>query len=131
VRKKAAQVLIMFVLSNLIVQKLMKTVVINTAKLSNWNSFHSYFKRTFGFPEFYGNNLNAWIDCMTSLDEPSHGMTTKITLRKGELIIFKLLNVEDSKKSSRDIYDALIESSAFVNHRRIQVGDTPLIVLSF
>jgi hypothetical protein len=109
----------------------MKTIVINAAKLSNWNNFHSYFKRTFGFPEFYGRNMAAWVDCLTSLDEPNHGMTTKITLNKGELIVFRLLNVEGLKKSSSDIYEALIECSAFVNRRRMEVGDMPLIVLSF
>ncbi|MDZ4753789.1 MAG: barstar family protein [Phycisphaerae bacterium] len=31
------------------------------------------FAETFGFPGFYGRNMNAWNDCMTFLDGPDAG----------------------------------------------------------
>ena len=34
------------------------------------DSFHHAFKEVFGFPDYYGMNFNAWVDCMTYLDEP-------------------------------------------------------------
>jgi RNAse (barnase) inhibitor barstar len=43
---------------------------IRARNISDWKSFHAEFRRVFGFPEFYGHNMDAWIDCMTSLDEP-------------------------------------------------------------
>ncbi len=52
-----------------------KIVRINTELISNWDSFHQIFKMTFGFPEFYGNNMNAWIDCMSYIDDKETGMT--------------------------------------------------------
>ena len=53
-----------------------KKVSIDCAIIHDCNSFHDEFARVFGFPSFYGRNMNAWIDCMTSLDEPEDGMTS-------------------------------------------------------
>ncbi len=108
----------------------MKTVAIEGRNLRDWEGFHNYFKETFGFPEFYGKNMDAWIDCMTYLDDPERGMS-KVTVGKGELIVLQIINAEHLKQISPDIYMALLECSAFVNRRRIEVGDDPLIILSF
>ena len=42
-----------------------KNVQIDGSAISDWNSFHDIFAAAFGFPAFYGRNMNAWIDCMT------------------------------------------------------------------
>ena len=47
----------------------MKMVKIDCSLIKDWESFHQCFREGFGFPAFYGNNMNAWIDCMSSLDE--------------------------------------------------------------
>ena len=108
----------------------MKTVAIDGGNFQDWEEFHDYFKETFGFPEFYGKNMDAWIDCMTYLDDPESGMS-KVTVGKGELIVLQIINAEHLKQTAPDIYLALLECSSFVNHRRIEVGDEPLIILSF
>jgi len=33
--------------------------------ITDWASFHDVFMHTLGFPDFYGRNMDAWIDCMT------------------------------------------------------------------
>ncbi len=43
-------------------------------QIKDWKSFHLLCKEKFGFPDFYGMNMNAWIDCLTYLDE-SDGMS--------------------------------------------------------
>lgn len=53
----------------------MKLVRIDTTKISDWQSFHQVFKETLGSPDYYGTNGNAWIDCMTYVDDPDLGMT--------------------------------------------------------
>ena len=53
-----------------------KKVNIDPRRITDTDSFHAVLAKTLGFPYFYGKNLNAWIDCMTSLDMPSHGMTS-------------------------------------------------------
>ena len=42
---------------------------LNTETISDWQSFHEESRRAFGFPAWYGMNMNAWIDCLTYLDE--------------------------------------------------------------
>ena len=49
---------------------------IEARNIRDWESFHDEFHRVFGFPGFYGRNMNAWIDCMTSLDCIEDGMTS-------------------------------------------------------
>jgi hypothetical protein len=109
----------------------MKKVEIDGEQIKDWNSFHNYFKDKFGFPDFYGANMDAWIDCMTYLDNQESGMTSKIWAGKNELVIFEIRNVNTFIHNCREVYDALIECSSFVNYRRIESGDAPLIILSF
>lgn len=45
-------------------------VAIPADLIVGWESFHDVFAETLGFPAFYGRNMDAWIDCMTSADEP-------------------------------------------------------------
>ena len=108
----------------------MKIVKINTDDIIDWDSFHDLFSKKFGFPKFYGKNMNAWIDCMTSLDSPDDGMTS-IHTSKGETIIIELENVSSLATRNREIYDAIIESSAFVNYRKIELGEPAVLTLSF
>ncbi|HZV35960.1 MAG TPA: barstar family protein [Verrucomicrobiae bacterium] len=49
-----------------------QSATIDTKRISDWNSFHSVFSEVMGSPNFYGRNMDAWIDCMTNFDD---GMT--------------------------------------------------------
>jgi len=42
---------------------------IETKKITDWDSFYSVFAEAMCFPNFYGRNMNAWIDCMTYFDD--------------------------------------------------------------
>ena len=105
-------------------------VSIDFAKIHDWNSFHDEFAAVFGFPDFYGRNMDAWIDCMTSLDEPNHGMT-RIHAVKGNVLTIQLENVAPFREQHPDLYAAIIESAAFVNWRRIEVGQPAVLAISF
>jgi RNAse (barnase) inhibitor barstar len=104
---------------------------LNATKFLTWNTFHSYFQRKFGFPDFYGRNINAWIDCMSDLDKPEYGMVKNISIRKGQCVVLRINNIDDLKSQAHDIYMAIIECSAFINRERIISGELPLIFLSF
>lgn len=94
------------------------------------NDFHRIFSEKMGFPSFYGNNMNAWIDCMTSLDCPEDGMT-KVHAPKDGFLVLKLNNVNDMIKACPTAYEALVDDVAFVNYRKMEVGERPVLALSY
>jgi RNAse (barnase) inhibitor barstar len=46
----------------------MTLVKLDTRRIRDWDTFHDLFAEVFGFPGFYGRNMDAWIDCMTWLE---------------------------------------------------------------
>jgi RNAse (barnase) inhibitor barstar len=108
----------------------MQIVKLDTRRITDWITFHEVFQQVFGFPDFYGRNLDAWIDCMTSLDAPEEGMTS-IPTKSGEVVVLQLEHVDDFSKRCPDQYVAVIECSAFVNWRRIEIGEPAVLALSF
>ena len=94
----------------------MKKVKINPKQIIDWNSFHSTFANLFNFPDYYGRNMNAWVDCM---DE----FTTELTL-------LDLGDCRDLKESNPDIIEALLECTSFINFRRIESNEEPVLLIS-
>jgi RNAse (barnase) inhibitor barstar len=105
-------------------------VKVDTRKIIDWPTFHSVFSEAFGFPRFYGQNMDAWIDCMTYLDDPDAGMS-QIHAPMGGVVVLQLENVKDFAQRCSELYAAIIECSAFVNFRRIELGEEPILALSF
>lgn len=109
----------------------MHTVVqVDTTRIEGWDSFHDVFSELLGFPRFYGRNMDAWIDCMTSIDEPADGLT-QVHAPKGGVIVLSLSDATGLAARCPEIYDAIIECAAFVNYRRMEVGESPVLALSF
>ena len=93
-------------------------ISIDFNQVNSWETFHSIFNKTMGFPEYYGNNMNAWIDCMSYVDEPETGMT-EINIKEGESLEIKVIGTESAFKNCPEIFTAFIECTAFVNQRFI------------
>lgn len=107
-----------------------RTVHIDGRRINDWPSFHAVFAEVFGFPEFYGRNMNAWIDCLTCLDDPSSGMTT-IHTNDGGVLSLVIDNAADFKQRCPEQFAALVESAGFVNWRRLEQGHSPVLALAF
>jgi hypothetical protein len=105
-------------------------VKLDTRRITDWDTFHDSFAEVFGFPSFYGRNMNAWIDCMTDLDAPSTGMTT-VHAPSGGVVVLELEHVDDFSRRCPEQYAAILECSAFVNWRRIEKGEPAVLALSF
>jgi hypothetical protein len=105
-------------------------IAIDCTRIRDWPSFHEEFARIFGFPDFYGKNMDAWIDCLTSLDVPEDGLTSVHCL-SGSVLTLELQDVKQFKEGCPEQYAVLIECSAFVNWRRIESGGSSVIALSF
>lgn len=106
------------------------TVKVDCSLIRDWPSFHEVFANALGFPPFYGRNMDAWIDCMTSLDAPDDGLSS-VHCGVGSVVTIQLDNIEDFRLRCPEQYAALIECAAFVNWRSIKVGDPAVLALSF
>jgi hypothetical protein len=98
----------------------MAKVRIDTDAISDWQSFHKESSRVFGFPDSYGMNMNAWIDCLTYLDV-GDGMS-RFHLANGETLEIEVLNADNFRSRLPEIFEALIESSSVVNDRYTEEG---------
>lgn len=106
----------------------MRTVTIPVKKIVDWSSFHDTFHCELGFPDFYGRNMDAWIDCMTSVDTSSDGMTIA-TVQPGETLVLRIDEPFEFRRRCPEQYDALVECKAFVNFRRVEIGEPPVLAL--
>lgn len=102
---------------------------LDTKQFKDWKSFHLFCKSEFGFPDFYGMNMDAWIDCLSYLDEEDR--MSRFTLEKGELLHIEIFDTEDFNSRLPEIFDALVECSAFVNRRYVSDGKPPVLSLLF
>jgi hypothetical protein len=91
----------------------MTIVAIPTKRIRDWASFH-----------------NAWIDCMTSLDDPDAAMS-RVHAQGGRVLVLQLDDVDDFAARCPEQYAAILEASAFVNWRRIEQGHAAVLALSF
>jgi len=105
-------------------------VRIDAGHIVDWESFHTVFASAFGFPAFYGRNMNAWIDCLTDLDRRDAGMTT-VHVNPGECLSLVIDQAQDFKNRCPELFSALLECAAFVNWRRIEMGHPPVLALAF
>ena len=105
-------------------------VAIDSDRITDWETFHDVFAETFGFPDFYGRNMDAWIDCMTHLDDPADGLSS-VTAERGEMVTLAIERIDGLATRCPAIFESLVDCCAFVNWRRIKRGAAPLLVLSF
>lgn len=105
-------------------------VLIDGNRIADWDSFHDLFAQAFGFPAFYGRSLDAWIDCLSSLDAPEAGLAS-LQVAPGGVVVLCLAGVAELRRRCPEIYDAIVEGAAFVNHRRIERGARAILVLAF
>ena len=105
-------------------------VRIDANRILDWSTFHAVFAEAFEFPAFYGKNMDAWIDCLTYLDDPESGMTT-VHVNGGGVISLVIDNAGDFKKRCPEQFAALVECAGFVNWRRVERGNPPVLALSF
>lgn len=108
---------------------MVKIVRINTDLITDWDSFHDIFSMTFGFFRGYGRNMDAWIDCMTDIDDKDTGMT-KVWINEADTLVIELTNSEKFKRDCFEIYLELIECIGFVNARKLKEGNGTSISLA-
>ncbi|MGE3073280.1 MAG: barstar family protein [Dehalococcoidia bacterium] len=108
----------------------MVTVEIDLTGVSGMPSLHHEFARAMGFPDFYGNNMNAWEDCMGDLSAPGQPGMTRIEVPRGEDLVLLLKGARDLRERAPDVLGALFDSTANVNRVKAKIkGATRLLLL--
>lgn len=105
----------------------MKTIHIDASEIWDWPSFYDAFADAFGFPQYFSRNMDAWIDCLTNLNEEC----SEVQVAPGELICITLDHAAGFKIRCPEQFSAFVECSAFVNWRRHENGEPPILVVSF
>jgi len=62
--------------------------------------------------------MNAWIDCMSDIDDAEYGITD-FKVSPEDTLVLHLENAEDFKSRCPEIYEELFECTAFVNSRKL------------
>jgi hypothetical protein len=105
-------------------------VCVPTSRITDRGTFHDVFADLMGFPSFYGRNMDAWIDCMSSVDSPGDGMST-VTVPAGGVLTLVLEDAETFRVRYSILYADLVECAAFVNMRRASQGQDGVIAVAF
>ncbi|WP_407540700.1 barstar family protein [Deinococcus radiomollis] len=105
----------------------MAEVTLDTTRIHDWYSFHRVSAETSGFPDFYGQNMNAWIDCLTYIRE-GDGMSSFV-LGDSEQLSINLPDFEVFTGRVPDISAELLLCISFINQRSLERGQKPALVL--
>ena len=105
----------------------MPKVTIDTKAIHDWDTLHAVCKEAFGFPDFYGSNGNAFIDCLTCLDEDD-GMS-RFVLKPGETLTVELPGADEFAERAPGQAVALLAWIGAVNARHADDGKPPMLVL--
>lgn len=105
----------------------MANIILDGRQLTGAAEFHRESRRAFGFPDFYGNNMSAWIDCLSGLRDDD-GMSS-VVLGPDE----KLTITIDHAQAMRDHAPALLQlveqCVADVNQRYVENSEAPALAL--
>ncbi len=105
-------------LENLILEKKSENKFeVDAGKILDWKSFHKEFRKQLKFPKYYGENMDAWIDCIDEISEKSDG-------------VIRIKNSQNLKNKNPEILNSLIECSQFVNTRKIDQGENNRVILN-
>jgi len=107
----------------------MRTVRIQASAIDGELSLHREFASVMGFPGFYGENWNAWIDCMSYLTSPDAGMTT-FHLASDEELRVDLVDGNSLQLRCPKVFETLAECAEAVNERFKSHGERALITIS-
>ena len=100
-----------------------KTITIDCDGMTK-TGLNQTMKDLLGFPDFYGMNWDAMIDCLSYMRFPEAGMS-KITLEHDEMLIVNCKHLAKAEFDMRSFVD-VIEA---VNEREISYGGISQILL--
>jgi hypothetical protein len=105
----------------------MATVRLNGATMMDTVSFHAQCKDAFGFPDFYGCTMDAWVDCLSYLRDDD-GMC-QFRLEPDEILRIQIDNVAAMRAAAPDLLEELAFCIEGINERYTDYGEKPALEL--
>ncbi|NMY99928.1 barstar family protein [Pseudomonas proteolytica] len=99
-------------------------IELDFSKIKDVEHLYEALAEKIGFPDSYGKNADAVIDCLFGLRYPEEGMT-KISLDTTEKIIIQTKNITSAEQKTRETLMFIVE---FVNYK-CQFKETPASIL--
>ncbi|WP_370408177.1 barstar family protein [Tenacibaculum dicentrarchi] len=104
-----------------------KKLELNFKEIKTLNDMHSMLKERFGFPDFYGNNVNALIDCLSSLRYPDHEMSDFLLDSTDDVLIIELKNFSTCENI---VVNHFLTAIMGTNNKDRETNNSPSIYLS-
>ncbi len=105
----------------------MAVVHLNGETIADWNDFHAACMTAFGFPDFYGCNMDAWVDCLSYLRDED-GMT-QFRLKPAEKLQIVVDHAEILRKKAPHILEDIAFCIEGINDRYADYGENPALEL--
>jgi hypothetical protein len=105
----------------------MASAELNGASILGWDTFHSESRQAFGFPEFYANTMDAWVDCLSYLRDED-GMT-RFRLKPSEVLEIVVKDSAQMRERVPDLLDEMTFCVAGINERYEDYGEKPALAL--
>jgi RNAse (barnase) inhibitor barstar len=105
-------------------------VRIDARALVDRDQFHATFAEKFGFFDGYGRNMDAWIDCMSTLRDTKEALT-QVHIGAEDTLTILLEHYDVLRDEAPKHWRYLIECAAFLNLRAVEAGERPLIAFAF
>jgi hypothetical protein len=106
----------------------MATVRLDGRQIADHRGFHAESVAAFGFPDFYGNNMDAWIDALSYLRDTDSNIAG-IALVEEETLVIEVLHSADLRHAAPEMPEMLEDVVAAVNERYEDAGEKPALTL--
>ncbi len=105
----------------------MPSVELRGETMTDEAGFHAECKHAFGFPDFYANSMDAWVDCLSYLrDEDA---MTRFRLKPNEVLEIVVTNAALVKEAAPDLLEEISYCVAGINDRYEDYGEKPALKL--
>ncbi|OYO31130.1 barstar family protein [Janthinobacterium sp. PC23-8] len=106
----------------------MATAILNGKAITDEASFHAQCVPAFGFPEFYGNSMDAWVDCLSYLRDDDN--MSKFRLKPNEMLEIVVQDAESLQTQAPDLLEEVTFCVAGINERYEDYGEQPALKLT-
>ncbi|MES3022557.1 MAG: barstar family protein [Pseudomonadota bacterium] len=105
----------------------MASAELNGAAIVDWDTFHAESRKAFGFPEYYANTMDAWVDCLSYLRDED-GMT-RFRLFANEVLQIVIKDAAVMRERAPDLLEEITFCIAGINERYEDYGEKPALKL--